>query len=284
MLKKDVQIVDKKITSTIILTLILIIGILSSYVIMRSNENAADIKVYNETESFEVADEILVLYGWIGAEEISVMKEPSESSEVIDSIQFNERIEYTIYNSDWFEVTNRDFKGYVSSQYVLDEDTGYTSYEQYALDTVIGYASYDVPRTSGFKSYMDYRSITSTSSRQYELQNRYATTGDYGIRMVDGRYCVAVGSYFTDDVGQYFDLILENGTVIPCVLGDQKANKDTDSNNIVTVHNGCVSEFIVDMNSLNDSAKKHGNMSMCDNLWQSRVVAVKVYNKNIFDE
>ena len=102
--------------------------------------------------------------------------------------------------------------------------------------------------------------------------------------MVNGRYCIAVGSHFTTEIGQYIDLILANGTVIPCVLGDQKSDRHTDDANIVTLANGCASEFIVDVDSLDYMAKICGNISYCKDEWQPPVVQVKVYDKNVFDE
>lgn len=274
---------ENKVTLGIILSLVAVLMITSIYVVYYANK-PLEREVIVELDSFTVSDEILISSGWIVSESVDIVSEPSESSEVVGSLTFNEKIDYTIYNGDWYKVENLELTGYVPASSVLNEDTGYTSYEQYVLDKIVGYTEYDVPSTSGFKSYMDYRAITSTSSRQYKLQNRYAETGDYGIRMVDRRYCVAIGSRFTSDIGQYFDLILENGTVIPCVLADQKANAHTDSTNVVTMHNGCMSEFVVDSNSLNDCAEKHGDMSRCNNDWGSPVKTVKVYNKNVFDE
>ena len=147
----------------------------------------------------------------------------------------------------------------------------------------VSYESYDAPENSGFKSFMDYRTITNIESQQYKLQQHYAYTGEYGIRMADGRYIVAIGTYFTPNVGQYFDIILENYTVIPCILGDQKADVDTDSNNIITKHNGCMSEFIVDSDMLNDDVKFYGDMSYCSKDWNSPIKTIKVYNRNIFE-
>lgn len=147
----------------------------------------------------------------------------------------------------------------------------------------VSYESYDAPNNSGFKSFMDYRTITNTESQQYKLQQHYAYTGEYGIRMADSRYIVAIGTYFTPDIGQYFDIILENGTVIPCILGDQKADADTDSNNIITKHNGCMSEFIVDSYALNKDVKFYGDMSYCLKDWNSPIKTIKVYNRNIFE-
>lgn len=147
----------------------------------------------------------------------------------------------------------------------------------------VSYKTYDAPKNSGFKSFMDYRAITNTDSKQYKLQQCYSKTGEYGIRMADSRYIVAIGTYFTPDIGQYFDIILENGTVIPCILGDQKADADTDSDNIITKHNGCMSEFIVDSDALNKDVKFHGDMSYCLKDWDSPIKTIKVYNRNIFE-
>lgn len=147
----------------------------------------------------------------------------------------------------------------------------------------VSYETYDAPKNSGFKSFMDYRVITNTDSKQYKLQQCYSKTGEYGIRMADSRYIVAIGTYFTPDIGQYFDIILENGTVIPCILGDQKADADTDSDNIITKHNGCMSEFIVDSDALNKDVKFHGDMSYCLKDWDSPIKTIKVYNRNIFE-
>lgn len=147
----------------------------------------------------------------------------------------------------------------------------------------VSYETYAAPKNSGFKSFMDYRSITNTDSKQYKLQQCYSKTGEYGIRMADSRYIVAIGTYFTPDIGQYFDIILENGTVIPCILGDQKADVDTDSDNIITKHNGCMSEFIVDSDALNKDVKFHGDMSYCLKDWDSPIKTIKVYNRNIFE-
>lgn len=250
--------------------LTLMIMIASSCVLIQNNEKLADTKGFEEPDSFEVSDEILVLEGWSVNDNVNVRDKPSESSDIIGSLMLNDKVTYTIYSSDWFEIEYDGRRAYVSSEYISDN--------------IVAFKTYDVPYTRGFKSYMDYRKITYQGSRQYELQNKYAYTGDYGIRMVNGRYCVAVGSRFTSDVGQYFDLILENGTVIPCILSDQKADAHTDSDNIITMHNGCMSEFVVDTNSLNDMVRISGNISECNDSWNSKVVQVRVYDKNIFKD
>ena len=169
---------------------------------------------------------------------------------------------YSKYNENWLEIKYCDKTAYMHKDYVSNVKPKYRDY--------------DVPSNKGFKSYMHYGAITSTSSKQYILQKK-AYTGKYGIRQVNGRYCVAIGSYFNSRIGMMFDLILENGAVIPCIMADQKSDKHTDSSNIITTHNGCLSEFIVDVYALDKDAKKHGDISYCNDKWKSPVKKVRVY-------
>lgn len=141
---------------------------------------------------------------------------------------------------------------------------------------IVNYEDFYAPYNSGFKSFMSYKTITNEDSKQYRMQHTEAYTGNYGIRQVNGRYCVAIGSYYTSQIGQSFDLYLENGEVIPCILGDQKADAHTDSQNIITTANGCMSEFIVDYNNLNPKAKQMGDISYCDN-WNSPIEKIRIY-------
>ena len=106
-------------------------------------------------------------------------------------------------------------------------------------------------------------------------------TDEYGIRRVDGRACVALGSYFGAKVGQYLDLILENGTVIPCIMGDEKADRHTDDRyHAYTVHSACCSEFLVDAARLRRYIGGSGDVSELFKKWDSPVSAVRVYRKN----
>lgn len=87
---------------------------------------------------------------------------------------------------------------------------------------------------NGNKRYMDWECITDTTSNQYKLQTK-SYTGANGVRMINGRYCIALGSYFTTDIGTKIDVLLQsegNLHIVRCVLGDCKADIDTDSSNI----------------------------------------------------
>jgi hypothetical protein len=86
---------------------------------------------------------------------------------------------------------------------------------------------------------------------------------------------VAIGSHFNTEIGQYFDLVLENGIVIPCVMGDQKSNRHTDSSNIVTVASGCASEFIVDRTVFRGAVVNQYKG------WDSKVKKIIVYDKYV---
>lgn len=134
----------------------------------------------------------------------------------------------------------------------------------------------DVPYNR-IKSYMSYKNITSKSSDQYKLQ-QMAYTGTYGIRQVNGRFCVAVGSAYTTQIGQYIDFVLEDGTIIPCILGDCKADEHTDSRNILT-SDGSLAEFVVDVPSLSKTVRYTGDISTACDDWESMITRIIIYDK-----
>lgn len=218
-----------------------------------------------ETTTEAVTTEEVLTYTdyWVSVNTLNVRKSTSEDAEVIDKLSFNEKVSVSILDNGWAKLESKD--GYIKAEYLNSEE--------------LSYIDYDAPVTSGFKSYMPYN-VFSSKSNQYKLQQK-CNTGNYGIRQYNGRYCVALGSHFNAEIGQYFDLILENGTIIPCVMADQKANCHTDSSNIVTVANGCMTEFVVDSSALDSNAKCMGDISYCNNEWKSRVVTVRVYEEKV---
>lgn len=196
-----------------------------------------------------------------------------ESKEIVNKIEnANTELKLIKELADFSVVrTNDNQTYYISTDYIQSEK------QTTSLPTTnVGGCTKSVPKTSGVKSYMPYKAITSTGSPQYKLQQQ-AYTGTHGIRQVDGRYCVALGSFYTSKIGQKFDLVLENGTVIPCILADQKADKDTDGNNQITSHNGCMSEFVVDNQALDRNAKRMGDISYCEQTWKSPVKQIILY-------
>lgn len=121
---------------------------------------------------------------------------------------------------------------------------------------------------SSWKSWMPHTkasggSIFCHSSDQYALQQR-AATGKYGIRTVDGRYCIAVGSAYANKIGTKIDVVMQSGRILNCILGDQKADRDTDAGNRYHVSDGSYVEFVVDRNAIDSRAKNAGNFDAID--------------------
>lgn len=118
------------------------------------------------------------------------------------------------------------------------------------------------PQTTSFKSYESYKAITKKTSPQYILQQN-AVTGPYGVRLFDNCFMVAVGTGYNAPVGTKLLVELDTGVVLPCVVGDIKANIHTDATNMVGGH-GDVLEFIVDIPNMDKSARRAGDMSAID--------------------
>ena len=204
--------------------------------------------------------------GWTKVN-LNLRKTPDLNSEVLSVYPSNAKVQYTKFNNTWAAIKKDDtIIGFMALEYIGKEPMNYRDYP-----TIQEYQ----------KSYMPYTAITSRSSKQYKLQTM-ATTGNYGIRMVNGRYLVALGSFYTTDIGRYFDLILKNGTIIPCILGDAKANIHTDKTNRYTLHDGSVAEFIIDNHALPRNVRRMGNVGYANDSWNSPIVKIRIYDTCIF--
>lgn len=117
-----------------------------------------------------------------------------------------------------------------------------------------------LPSVSGStKTYAYYTAVTVKSSPQYAVLNsgtykgkKYKTYTDEktGIRMVDGCYCVALGSYYGTTMGTKYKITLSSGKSFNVILCDSKANRHTDGNNQYAVRNKDVVEFYVDKHKI----------------------------------
>ena len=201
---------------------------------------------------------------------VNVRKEPSLDSEILEIFPFNKHVQFFQYDDEWVSInyclSNEDeinvITAYIKAEYVSTEECPYTSH---------------LTPNNIIKSYMDYGCIKTW--KQHDLQ-QIAYTGQYGIRQVNGRYCIAVGSYFTTEIGTYIDLVLENGEIIPCILSDCKDDEDTDINNIIT-HDGSLAEFVVDTDFLSKTVKYTGDVSNATENWKSKIIEVRVYERNV---
>lgn len=103
-------------------------------------------------------------------------------------------------------------------------------------------------------TYMSYTAITDESSVQYgvnRLDGAY-TDEETGMRMKecsyedDDYYYVAIGQGYGFYSGDYVRIFFADGTSIKAIVGDSKANCDTDPSNRYQKYDGSVVELIVD--------------------------------------
>jgi hypothetical protein len=122
-----------------------------------------------------------------------------------------------------------------------------------------------------FKAYMDYRTITDKAAPQWRYRE-LAYTDDYGFRRIVNDYVVALGTYYSEAVGERFLVTLESGKSFTVITGDIKDPAHTDPKNMYTpvyynggkVKSGCVIEFLVDTKKLDKTAVALGTVSYYD--------------------
>lgn len=125
--------------------------------------------------------------------------------------------------------------------------------------------SRNVPKNSSRKTYMDYRKITDTSSKQYELQqNKDCYTTDTGFRKINEYYCIAVGTHYSNNIGDKLIVYMENGESFKAIVADIKDDKHTDETNRQHRKDGSVIEFVVDTRKLPELVRKMGDISYMD--------------------
>ena len=100
---------------------------------------------------------------------------------------------------------------------------------------------------STFKSYMAWTAL-SPGSPQGKLCAKATKDSNTAILMYEGRYLVALGKAYGGHIGEKIDVVMENGNIIPVMVGDWKANAHTDQYNSATTHDGSIIEFIVSSN------------------------------------
>lgn len=133
---------------------------------------------------------------------------------------------------------------------------------------------------SNVKTYMTYTSVTAKNSNQYKLlySDECYTDELTGLRMVGERYCIAVGTGYCSEIGTKIDLVLDNGNVVKCILGDVKADVHTDETNRFHAVDGSVAEFIVDSDVYDELCNGSGNVNWIDGL-DGTIVKVVVFDE-----
>lgn len=155
-----------------------------------------------------------------------------------------------------------------SRSYALNSSyvTGYCNPEYPAGTTI------EIPEGMGTThTYMGWRTITSPSSRQYQLREQSGEHYDSeGFGIIDGRYVIACTTLY-GQVGDYIDFYRENGDVLHCVIGDIKNQNDAGCNQYGHQNGRCVVEFVVQYSTWYPSHANPGTPN-CKPEWNSRVV------------
>lgn len=146
------------------------------------------------------------------------------------------------------------------------------------------FSGYDMPNVYypdidySFEPYMDYRKITDKTSQAYSVSHSdNAYTDEYGLRRykinesqfnIEGRddYIVALGTYYKPhgECGSRYLIVTTTG-MFTIITGDEKADRDTDSRNMFSVHAdgkcGGIVEWIVNVDTLDSTMKKAGTIT-----------------------
>lgn len=152
------------------------------------------------------------------------------------------------------------------SSFTIDEIIIEDNSKEFDIDNIPSFEKhyvsedFDMCGIGSVKSYMDYRLITSPSSKQfryiYEHMNVDNETGFLYDK--DGFIGAALGSHF-GVIGDKFYFTLENGVTLPIVKIESKADRDTDSSNCYNPYDNSVIEFVIDTDIANYYFGQFGN-------------------------
>lgn len=161
---------------------------------------------------------------------------------------------------------------YFSEQKEIEEAvSSYTAWKSIVDQIDSGREFLEVPNeNTSFKSYMSYKAITNKESVQYQMQQE-AWTDEYGLRRYGDAYMVAMGTFYTQSCGEYFNVTLESGESFLVVTGDIKSDKHTDDRNMYSpvyidgrMEYANIIEFIVDTAAMSRSVRRSGNIGTID--------------------
>lgn len=132
----------------------------------------------------------------------------------------------------------------------------------------VSYTSLGVPDiNSSFKTYMDYRAVSDTTSPQYKYIQTWGWSdydgfmrcnGESDLGITDNYYLVALGSYYGTEIGTKYRITTDTDRTFYCVLADCKDDAHTNETHQYAMKNDVI-EFLVDTNKLVGSVKTMGS-------------------------
>ena len=197
---------------------------------------------------------------------VNIRAKPNTKSKIVGKVYWNDKVKIIKkINKKWYLVRYKKKNRYVCTKYLKKKRSKYISYQS--------------PSSSTFKSYEDADCITdSTKLAQGRLKKKYHLDKS-GVYIVEDRYCIAVGSYYTKKIGVKIDLVLShNGRkhTLKCITADSKADKDTIYNH--RIHkDGSVAEFVVNTNSLSKKTRLMGDISYAGKQFKGKIIKIKIY-------
>ncbi len=141
-------------------------------------------------------------------------------------------------------------------------------------DPASGEIAIDYEGRKNCYTYMGWQMITAPDSPQYALREAAGMNFDgEGFGIISGRYVIACTSTF-GQVGDYIDFYLEDGTVLPCVIGDVKSGGDANWTRFGHSYGDRLSviEFVVDRASWYGCGHPNPGTPTCHPEWAQQVV------------
>ena len=116
----------------------------------------------------------------------------------------------------------------------------------------------------------DYRCYNIDGTPHKRLQS-VSYTDELGCRRYNDDYCVGLGSFYSERIGDRFEVTLDTGNIFTIITGDMKADCDTDINNMYTPcinyeKENCanVLEFIIDDDAVSEKMYAYGSLDYHD--------------------
>ncbi|MCX4356830.1 MAG: hypothetical protein OSJ43_11540 [Oscillospiraceae bacterium] len=123
---------------------------------------------------------------------------------------------------------------------------------------------------TNIKTYTDYRHYNLWYTPHYRMQQA-AYTDSNGLRRFNQDYIVALGAFYSTDIGDRFKITLDNGNKFTIILGDGKDPIDCDENNMYApckdyddIACANVLEFIIDSDVMADEVYSYGSIDCID--------------------
>lgn len=143
-----------------------------------------------------------------------------------------------------------------------------------------------VPRGGhDWKPWARHTAVNLKSSPQYKMQKNYAKTDSNGLRYCidpygEKRYCVALNEYWcggdSKDIGRCFDVVMANGSIIKCCLGDTKKTENSQNKQGKFGSRGELLEFQAEASKLNK--KVNGDVSKLGGAFEGEAVKIIAYD------